>query len=102
MRKSLITRTVKYTQVSCLCVTTENGNAESKNLTFTLSKKHSNTPKTLKMLRAKYETDTLHIATIIDCTVVEERRKMTEEYFIDHSELMDINEEADDALAYTE
>lgn len=91
-RPALITRTLRYTSVACTCVVIDENGAHSENRTFTLSRVHDKSSKTLEMLRKTYETDELKIAAIISTAIIEERRKMTEETFINNSEVMDINE----------
>lgn len=94
-RPALITRTLKYTSIACTCVIIDDNGAHSENRVFTLSKVHENNAKTLAKLRKMYETDEVKIAAIVSTTIVEERRKMTEETFIANSEVMDVNEEAE-------
>lgn len=94
-RPALITRTLKYTSIACTCVILDENGAHSENRVFTLSKVHDAGTKTLARLRKMYETETVKIAAIVSTTVIEERRKMTEETFIANSEVMDINEETE-------
>lgn len=96
-RPALITRTLKYTSIACTCVILDENGAHSENRVFTLSKVHDAGAKTLARLRKMYETENVKIAAIVSTTIIEERRKMTEETFIANSEVMDVNEEAETA-----
>lgn len=91
-RPALITRTIKYTSIACTCVVIDENGAHSENRTFTLSRVHDKSSKTLERVRKFYETDNLKIAAIISTDIIEEKRKMTEETFIANSEVMDVNE----------
>lgn len=101
-RPSLVTRTLVYSSIACTVVVIDENGAHSDNRVFTLSKVHLNNAKTLNLLRKMYETDSLKIAAIVTITYVKENRKMTEEYFIEHSEVVSVEEISQDALEYTE
>lgn len=94
-RPALITRTLKYTSIACTCVILDENGAHSENRVFTLSKVHDAGAKTLARLRKMYETENVKIAAIVSTSIIEERRKMTEETFIANSEVMDVNEETE-------
>lgn len=89
-RKRVVSRTVKQTTVTCLCVDcTAN---ETMNQTFTLPYIYKDDETIMKKLKKEYETDTVKIVTIIDKAVVNTLMEMTEEDFIKAAHIVDVNE----------
>lgn len=82
-RKRVVSRTMKYTKVTTLCVDIIAG--ETINQTYTVTGNCKDDDLLLKKLKKEYETDSIKICAIVDKTEFNEYREMTEEDFIAHS-----------------
>lgn len=87
---NMVTRTIKSTKVTALCLDTQT--AEPSNATFTVGGTFPDDPKgndrLLKKLKSAHETDTFKIVSIVDKQVEENLYGMTEEEFINGAQIL--------------
>ena len=86
-RKPMVTRTLKSTTVVALCMDVVKCEPENKTLTIARTFKDDNSA--LKVLKNKYETDTLKVVHVVSRTETEELYGMTEEDFIKYAVILD-------------
>ena len=86
-RKPMVTRTLKSTTVVALCMDVVNCEPENKTLTIARTFKDDNSA--LKVLKDKYETDTLKVVHVVSRTETEELYGMSEEDFIKYADILD-------------
>ena len=95
-RKRVVSRTIKTNSVTCMVVNTTTGKTE--NAVYHLGGTFKDNQTILKKLQKMYDDDTMKIVAVLDVTIVSELREMDEEFFIQNSRVVDVNEdEADNA-----
>lgn len=77
-RIPVVSRTLKSTLCECLCVLPDNSTC---NKTFRLAREWKNTPKLLKVLQEKYNTEDCKIVHVLSLVVEYKMYAMTEERF---------------------
>lgn len=85
-RKINVTRTIKTTTATALCVNTIT--AEPYNETVTVSGEYTDTKKLLKVIKRKLETEDVSVAAVVESHVNETLYGMTEETFIANAEIL--------------
>lgn len=82
-----ITRTIKTTEVTILCLDTQT--AEPSNQTFTLPRTYKDTDDMLKKAKAMYETSNYKLVDVVNFAVIEEKYEMDEIDFISKGKKVD-------------
>lgn len=85
-RKPMVTRTIKTTEVTVLCLNIET--AEPFNKTVTVPRTHKDDKKLLDIVKGMVETDTEKVVHIVDKQVSNVLYGMTEEKFISEAEIL--------------
>lgn len=86
-RKRVVSRTLKYTKVTVLCVDVNAG--ETINQTYTITGNTKDDAQMLAKLKKEHETDAIKLCAIVDKSYFNEYREMTEEDFIKYSHKAD-------------
>lgn len=82
-RKRVVSRTIKATQVTCRVINTET--EEIDNAVFLLPTAWNDSEKALKKIKKEHETENEKIISVVDMTIIQEKRYMSEEDYINHS-----------------
>ena len=85
-RKPVVSRTIKSTKVNVLCM--DIITAEPTNVSVTVARTYKDEKTLMKAVKSVVETDTLKVVHIVDTEIVKETRAMTEQKFIEHSEVV--------------
>lgn len=85
-RKRMITRTIKSRTVTVLGIDIETAEPSNKEVTYTPI--IDNPAKELAKVKSLVETDTYKVATIVSRTDAEQILGMTEQFFLEHAELV--------------
>lgn len=89
-RKRVVSRTVKQTTATCLCVDVTSN--ETMNQTFTMPFIYKDDETLLKKIKKENETDTVKIVAVITSSVINTLMEMDEEDFIKNARIVDVNE----------
>ena len=82
-RKPQITRTMKTTKATVLCLDVIS--AEPQNITVTVPRTYPDEKALMKAVRAVAETDDLKCVKIVDTEIVETLYSMDEDFFLAHA-----------------
>lgn len=94
-RKRVVSRTIKSTSATCMVVNTTTGKTET--LVYQLGGVFNDTNVLLKKLQKLFDEENEKIVAVIDSSVVCELREMDEEFFIQHSRVVEVSEDEADA-----
>lgn len=83
-RKVIVSRTIKATKCSVLCVDTDTQETETKEVI--VARTWNDPDKLLKKVKALVDTDTYKAVQVIGTEIIEKRYGMSEEKFIENSE----------------
>ena len=83
-RKNRITRTMKTTKVSVLCLNVVS--AEPENINVTVPRTYPDEKSLMKVVRSMIETDDLKAVKIVDTEIVETLYGLDEELFLKYAE----------------
>lgn len=85
-RTRMVTRTITTTKANVMCLDVETG--EPFNKEVTVPRTYKDNDSLLKTVKPIIETETVKAVHIVDKTEIETLYGMTEQYFIEHAEVL--------------